>query len=346
MKLDTWPWGFTVDGSEAHLYVMENENGLRVAVSDYGGTVTSVHAPDRDGELGEVVLGFDAVEDYLASKAYMGCVVGRYANRIAGARFSLDGVEHAVTRNHGAHHLHGGERGFDKALWNAEAEVDSDSARLGLSYRSVDGEEGYPGNLDVCVTYTLNEADELRMDYRAETDRATVVNLTNHTYFNLACGGSVLGHLLMIDADTFTPVDRELIPTGEKRRVEGSPMDFRTPHTVGESITEPIGQLVHGGGYDHNYVLNRGAEPACTLRDPGSGRVLEVSTTQPGVQLYTGNFLDGSESGRGRAYTRHSGLCLESQHYPDSPNQPGFPSTALRPGETYRQRTVYRFYAR
>jgi len=346
MKLDMRPWGFTADGSRAQLYVMESEGGLSATVSDYGGTVTSVLAPDRDGSLGEAVLGFDTIEEYLASKAYMGCIVGRYANRIAGARYKIDGVEHSVTRNHGAHHLHGGMRGFDKVLWEAHTAVDSRSARLGLHYHSVDGEEGYPGNLDAWVTYTLNNSGELRIDYRAETDRATVVNLSNHTYFNLACGGSVLGHELMIDADLFTPVDGELIPTGEMRDVDGTPMDFRWPRRVGERIAAPYEQLRHGGGYDHNYVLNRGGEPAVALHDPGSGRVLEVSTTQPGVQLYTGNFLDGSERGRGRDYTRHAGLCLETQHYPDSPNQPSFPSTVLRPGETYRNHTIYRFYAR
>jgi aldose 1-epimerase len=346
MKMDRMPWGSTADGSKAHLYVMENEGGLKVTVSDYGGAVASVLAPDRNGALGEVVLGFDTFEEYLASKAYMGCIVGRYANRIAGARFKIDGVEHSVTRNHGAHHLHGGTRGFDKVVWEARKAVDSESARLGLSYRSVDGEEGYPGNLDAWVTYTLNDAGELRIDYRAETDRATVVNLSNHTYFNLACGGTVLGHELMIDADLFTPVDSELIPTGETRRVDGAPVDFKGPRRVGERITEPNEQLRHAGGYDHNYVLNKGGDPAVALHDPDSGRVLEVSTTQPGVQLYTGNFLDGSEGGRGRNYTRHAGLCLETQHFPDSPNQPGFPSTVLRPGETYEHSTVFRFSVR
>jgi aldose 1-epimerase len=346
MKMDSMPWGSTADGSKAHLYVMEGEGGLRVKVSDYGGIVTSVLAPDSDGALGEVVLGFDTIEEYLTSKAYMGCIVGRYANRIAGARFKIDGVEHRVTRNHGAHHLHGGARGFDKVLWEAHTAVDSESARLELHYRSVDGEEGYPGNLDAWVTYTLNDAAELRIDYRAKTDRATVVNLSNHTYFNLACWGTVLGHELMIDADLFTPIDGELILTGKTRGVDGTPMDFRKPRRVGERIAEPYEQLEYGGGYDHNYVLNKGGEPAVALHDPSSGRVLEVSTTQPGVQLYTGNFLDGSESGRGRTYARHAGLCLETQHYPDSPNQPSFPSTVLRPGKTYDQSTVFRFSAR
>jgi aldose 1-epimerase len=346
MKIDKMPWGATLDGSMAHLYVMESEGGLRVTVSDYGGTVTSVLAPDRDGALGEVALGFDTIEEYLASNAYMGCVVGRYANRIAGARFDIDGVEHRVTRNHGAHHLHGGTRGFDKVMWKAHPVIDSESARLELRYLSVDGEEGYPGNLDTWVTYALSDAGELRIDYRAVTDGATVVNLSNHSYFNLACGGSVLGHELRIDADLYTPVDSELIPTGEMRGVDGTPMDFRKSRRVGERISEPYEQLRQGGGYDHNYVLNREGEPSIVLHDPASGRVLEVSTTQPGVQLYTGNFLDGSEGGGGRTYTRHAGICLETQHFPDSPNQPGFPSTVLRPGETYNHSTVFMFSVR
>ncbi|MBN2336518.1 galactose mutarotase, partial [Candidatus Bathyarchaeota archaeon] len=280
MRVESSPWGATGDGLPVNLYTLENEGGVTVKVSDYGCTVTSIISPDRRGEPGDIVLGFSDLDDYLESKFYFGCVVGRYANRIANASFTIDGVEHRVTRNSGRHHLHGGEKGFDKVVWHAQTSANAENAKLRLHYHSRDGEEGYPGGLDAWVTYTLNNLDELMIGYEAVCDKPTVVNLTNHTYFNLACGGNILGHELMIDADRFTPVDLGLIPTGELLDVTGTPMDFREPRRVGEEIEKGT---LNGVGYDCNYVLNR-VSAAVSLRDPGSGRALTVSTTQLGVQ--------------------------------------------------------------
>lgn len=335
------PWGRLPDGRWARLFTLVNGAGGRVKVTDYGATVTSIMVPDRDSVIGEVALGFNYLDSYLRSRFYFGCTVGRYANRIREGRFSLDGVERNVIRNHGKHHLHGGDRGFDKVLWSVE---EADESSVTLMYRSVDGEEGYPGQLDVTVRFSLSDKD-LEVSYTAATDRPTVVNLTNHTYFNLAGAGDILGHILELGSDRYTPADKDLLPLGEVDPVEGTPLDFREPKKVGRDIESRHPQMLLAGGYDHNYVLRgSGLRWAAKLHDPVTGRALEVRTTQPGLQLYTGNFLDGSEVGRrGEPILRHSGLCLETQHYPDSPNHPGFPSTVLRPGETYNHRTALRF---
>jgi len=331
----------------ADLYTLANSAGTEVSITTYGGAVTSLETPDREGRIGDVVLGFDNIEDYLKSPFYMGALIGRYGNRIANGRFTLNGVEYTLAQNNGANSLHGGVRGFDKAVWAAR-EVDS---ALELTYVSQDGEEGYPGELAVRVVYTLNDAGELRIDYFAETSKDTVLNLTNHAYFNLAGEGSddVLGHEVRLAADRFTPVDAGLIPTGELRHVEGTPFDFRRPMAIGARIGHEDEQLERGCGYDHDFVVNG---PAGTLRDaasvlePLSGRMLEVLTTEPGIQLYTGNFLDGTAVGKsGKPYGRRSGLCLETQHFPDSPNHPDFPTSVLRAGQKFASTTVYRFSA-
>jgi aldose 1-epimerase len=299
--------------------------------------------------LADVVLGFDSVDGYVSNRAYIGATVGRYANRIGAGRFTLDGVVHELARNDGANHLHGGTAGFDKRLWQAHPLHVNGASALELRYSSAAGEEGYPGKLDVSVTYTLTSANELRIDYRATTDQATVVNLAHHSYFNLAGEGtaSILGHVLQIDGSRFTPDDAGLIPTGEIRDVRGTPFDFLAPHAIGERIDANDEQLRVGKGYDHNWVLDGAPgvlHPAVRVSEPGSGRVLEVLTTEPGLQFYSGNFLDGSVHGKGgKSYAHRSAFCLETQHYPDSPNQPQFPSTVLRPGQVIQSTTVYRF---
>jgi len=335
-------WGRLPGGEWAHRYRLSNDADVEVQLSDYGATILSIAAPDREGTPGVVTLGHQSLGGYLGSKAYFGCVVGRYANRIRDGVFTLDGVTRRVTRNHGRHHLHGGLRGFDKVLWGLE---EASSSRVSFSYLSGDGEEGYTGNLEARVTYTLNERNELGVLYEATTDKATVVNLTNHTYFNLAGGGDILGHVFRLDADSYTPADADLLPIGGVAPVEGTPLDFREPKKVGRDMGSSYPQMRLAGGYDHNYVLNgSGLRRVARLAEPLSGRALEVYTTQPGLQLYTGNFLDGSELGRDDTpCLRHSGLCLETQHYPDSPNHQEYPSTALRPREAYKQATVFRF---
>ena len=344
------PFGTTPDGEEASVYTLTNARGMEVRVTDWGGVVLSISVPDREGTVEDVTLGFDTLAPYTTGESpYFGALVGRYGNRIAGGRFSLDGQTYTLATNNGPNHLHGGVRGFDKRLWTAEPFETDSTAGLVLTRTSPDGEEGYPGALDVRVTYTLTDDDALAFEYHATTDAATPVNLTQHTYFNLAgSGGDVLGHELTLDAGAFTPVDSTLIPTGEVRPVVGTPFDFREPRAIGERIGADDEQLRYGGGYDHNWVLDRDGEAglvrAARLYDPSSGRAMEVWTTEPGVQFYSGNFLDGSLTGRGGvAYAYRSGLALETQHFPDSPNQAAFPSTVLRPGETYRSRTVYRF---
>jgi len=342
MGIEKRPFGSLLDGRVADLYALKSGE-IEAQITNYGGIITSLKVPDENGNAGDIVHGFETLDGYLGKQPYFGCIVGRFVNRIGGARFKLDGAEYKLAKNDSENTLHGGVKGFDKVLWDAEVRGNS----LRLSYLSRDGEEGYPGNLNASVTYTLYR-DELSIDYEATTDKPTVVNLTNHTYFNLSCGGDILGHELTLDADYFTPAGEGLIPTGEVKSVAGTPMDFRTPTRVGARIASRDEQIVKGGGYDCNWVVN--GEPgllrrAATVRDSVSGRALVVFTTQPGVQFYTGNFLDGSLRGKGRVYGRRSGLCLETQHYPDAPNKPEFPSATLRPGERYREKTIFRFHA-
>ena len=342
------PFGKMPDGRTIDLYTLTNNHGMRVAITNYGGIVVSIVVPDRNGKPGDVVLGFDNLEGYLGKEPYFGALVGRYGNRIGNSRFKLDGAEHKLPANDGPNSLHGGLKGFDKRVWTAR-EIRGEHPALELTYLSKDGEEGYPGNLSVKIVYSLAEDNALRIDYSATTDKDTVLNLTNHSYFNLAGEGKgdILKQEIMINSDRFTPIDGTLITTGELRTVAGTPFDFRKPAAIGSRIDADDEQIKFGKGYDHNFVLNRsGAGPSLAARvaDPGSGRVLEVLTTQPGLQFYTGNFLDGSIHGKGgKAYGRRSAFCQETQHFPDSPNKPSFPSTELKPGQTYRQSTVFRF---
>jgi aldose 1-epimerase len=309
----------------------------------------SLKVPDSKGALGDIVLGFDSLDGYLADNPFFGALVGRYGNRIAKGHFTLDGKEYTLPINNGANALHGGLKGFDKHIWTAKPGQGKDGQTLELTYVSKDGEEGYPGTLTATVTYTLTNANELRIHYQATTDKPTVLNLTNHSYFNLAGAGNgdILGHELMLNADKFTPVDKGLIPTGELRPVDGTPFDFRKATAIGARINADDEQIKLGGGYDHNFVLNGQAGTmrlAARATEPKSGRVLEVSTTEPGVQFYTGNFLDGTLHGKGgKVYNKRYGFCLETQHYPDSPNKPSFPSTVLRPGQKYDTTTVFKF---
>lgn len=347
------PFGVAPDGQQVSVYTLTNANGVEARVTNYGGIVLSLRVPDRDGNLEDVVLGFDSLSAYVAGHPYFGALIGRYGNRIANGSFTLDGETYQLPRNNGPNSLHGGEQGFDKVVWAAEPFDNEEGQGVVLTYTSADGEQGYPGTLQARVTYTLTDNNELIFDYHATTDRATPVNLTQHTYFNLAGdgSGSILNHEMMLNASRFTPVDSTLIPTGELRAVEGTPFDFRQPTTLGARIGEDDEQLRFGLGYDHNFVLDGGGADSLALAarvyEPTSGRVMEVLTTEPGVQLYTGNFLDGSLTGKnGAVYAHRTGFCLETQHFPDSPNQPAFPSTILQPGEEYTSRTVYRFSTR
>ncbi|HYE74154.1 MAG TPA: aldose epimerase family protein, partial [Blastocatellia bacterium] len=325
-----------VGDTSVDLYTLTNDKGMEVKITNYGGIVTSIKVPDRNKKIGDVVLGFDDFDSYLKGHPFFGAIAGRYANRIAKGRFTLDGKEYTLPVNNGVNSLHGGLKGFDKVVWSAREVPVKNAAGLELKYLSKDGEEGYPGNLSVTVIYSLNNNNELKMDYSATTDKATVINLTNHTYFNLDSdsNGDILSHELMINADSFTPVDKTLIPTGELRGVKGTPFDFTKPTAIGARINDQYEQLVIGGGYDHNFVLNnKTGKVALAARayEPKSGRVLEVLTDQPGVQFYTGNFLDGSFTGKGgKVFRKRYGFCLETQHFPDSPNQPKFPTTTLK----------------
>jgi aldose 1-epimerase len=344
-------FGKTPDGKPVDVYTLTNSHGLEARIMNFGGIVLSVRVPDRNGKLDDVVLGFDSLEPYLTNDPHFGSIIGRYANRIANGKFTLDGVEYTLPKNNGPNTLHGGVKGFDKALWQAEPSQSEKGVALVLRYTSKDGEEGFPGNLKTKVTYTLTDSDELAIDYEATTDKATPVNLTSHGYFNLAGQGTgdVLAHELLINADRFTPVDTNLIPTGELRPVKGTPLDFTKTNPIGARINDNYEQLVLAHGYDHNFVINRkgqGLELAARVHEPSTGRVLEIHTTEPGVQFYSANFLDGTISGKqGRVYKQHYAFCLETQHFPDSPNHPSFPSTILRPGQTYHSRTVYKFSA-
>lgn len=342
-------FGTTPAGDTVEVFTLTNAHGLEVRAATYGGIIVSLFVPDRDGRMADVVLGHDSLDGYLRGSLYFGAVVGRFGNRIANARFTVDGMTYRLVANDGRNHLHGGLRGFDQVVWRAAPFRTDSTVGVVLSYTSPDGEEGYPGNLNARVTYTLTDRNELVVDYLATTDKATPVNLMQHSYFNLAGegAGDVLGHLLRINADLMTPVDENLIPTGAIVPVAGGPFDFRSLTAIGARIATDDEQLRRGRGYDHNFVLNRG-EPglvhAALVVEPTSGRTLDIYTTEPGLQIYSGNFLDGSVVGKaGRVYRHRTGLCLETQHYPDSPNQPGFPSTLLRPGEDYRSRTVFAF---
>lgn len=331
-------------GADVSRFTLRSGRGVAARITNYGGIVTSVEAPDRNGVAGDIVLGFDTLDGYLQTHPYFGALIGRVANRIARGRFTLDEREYTLAVNNGPNHLHGGLKGFDKVVWRAEPSADAAGAHLQLSYVSADGEEGYPGTVSVTVTYTLTPSNELRIDYSATTDKATPVNLTNHTYWNLAARGNVLGHEVTIQADRYTPVGDTLIPTGELSTVAGTPFDFRTAKRIDRDIAR---LSTNPRGYDHNWVLNgTGLKVAARVHDPATGRVLEVLTDQPGLQFYTGNFLDATIVGKGGVrYERHAGLCLETQHFPDSVNHPNFPSTIVRPGAQYRTTTVYRFAA-
>lgn len=341
------PFGVTTDQQPADLYTLTNDHGMTAQIMTYGGTIVSLQTPDRNGVPGDVVLGLETLADYQARSPFFGCITGRYANRIANGKFELDGVTYTLATNNGPNHLHGGLRGFDKVVWQAETARADGEVALHLHYRSPDGEEGYPGNLAVTVTYTLTNANELRIDYRATTDQPTILNLTNHTYFNLAGQGAILDHVILIDADRFTPVNAALIPTGDLPSVDATPFDFRSPTPIGARIHQEDEQLRYGGGYDHNWVLNQpdtGLRHVITVTEATSGRCMDVATTQPGVQFYTGNMMPDRLPGKGgQVYTKRSGFCLETQHFPDSPNQPHFPTTVLRPGEHYAETTVFTF---
>jgi aldose 1-epimerase len=344
-------FGRTPDGKDVDLYTLRNANGAVAQIMTYGGIVTTLEMPDKDSQLGDVVLGYDNLDGYVKNNPYFGCIVGRYGNRIAGGKFTLNGKTYTLATNNGPNSLHGGLKGFDKQVWEVvKSAAVNGGATLELRYTSKDGEEGFPGNLTVTTLYTLTADNALRIDYTATTDAATHCNLTHHSYFNLAGSGDILNHEMMIAADKFTPVDATLIPTGELRPLAGSPLDFSKPTKIGARINADDEQLKLGGGYDHNYVINKPAGQlglAARVYEATSGRVMEVWTTEPGVQFYTGNFLDGTIRGKGGwVYQRRNAFCLEPQHYPDTPNQPSFPTTLLKPGETYQNTIIYKFSTR
>jgi aldose 1-epimerase len=340
------PFGTAPDGKPVERYTLTNANGIELKAMSYGGIITSLRVPDRSGKMDDIVLGFNRLDGYLKDPPYFGAIIGRYGNRIGKGQFALDGKTYKLATNNGPNHLHGGNKGFDKVVWKVEPVGQNG---LAFSRVSPDGEEGYPGNLQVRVTYTLTDKNELIVDYRASTDKATPVNLTQHSYFNLAgqASGDILGHELTLQADRYTPVDDTLIPTGELAPVDGTPFDFRKSTAIGARINNDDPQLKAGKGYDHNWVLNRsgnGLQPAARVVEPKTGRTLEIATTEPGIQFYSGNFLDGTITGKGGAVYKHrTGFCLETQHFPDSPNQPKFPTTTLRPGAEYRTQTVFTF---
>jgi len=348
MDIEVKTFGTMPDGTDVRLYALKNANGLTAEVITYGAIVVSLDVPDKDGAMDDIVLGYDNLEDYLKETPYFGAIVGRYGNRIAKGKFTLDGQTYTLATNNDENHLHGGIKGFDKVVWDDMPVWRTDAVGVRLSYLSKDGEEGYPGNLMSTVTYLLTNDNELKIEYEATTDKATPVNLTHHGYWNLTgAKRDILDHVLMLNASKYTPVDAGLIPTGELAPVEGTPMDFREPTAIGARIDADFRQLEFGGGYDHNWVLDKGGKDmtlAARLSEPTTGRVMEVWTLEPGVQFYSGNFLDGTLTGKDSVVYKHRyGLCLETQHFPDSPNKPEFPSTTLRPGNKYETTTVYKF---
>ncbi len=347
-------FGKTRDGRPVDLYTLTNSNGMEVRAMTYGGIIVSMRVPDKNGKVADVVLGHDELDGYMPNPPYFGAIVGRYANRIANGTFTVDGVKYTLAKNDGPNTLHGGIVGFNQKIWEGAEFKNAKGVGVAFSYLSKDGEEAFPGNLKVKVSYTLTNKNQLILDYEATTDKATPINFSQHSYFNLAGAGTgdILGHEVMLNADRFTPVDKTLIPTGELRPVQGTPMDFTKPTTIGARINDTYEQLVLGHGYDHNFVINRtdkdgdkgGLVLAAKVHEPTSGRVLEVFTTEPGVQFYSGNFLDGTIVGKqGHAYKQRYGFCLETQHYPDSPNHPDFPSTILKPGATFHSETIFKF---
>ena len=348
-RLTQHPFGQMPDGTTVDLFTLTNAQGIEVRAITYGCVIVSLKTPDRHGAVDDIVLGFDDLTSYLTKSRFFGCVVGRYGNRIAAGRFTLDGVTYSLATNNGQNHLHGGTRGWDKVVWHARPFERADAAGVALSYLSADGEEGYPGEVAAVVTYTLSDRNELSVKYEATTTKPTIINLTQHTYFNLAYSQAeqIVAHRLQIHAAQFTPVDTTMIPTGEIASVAGTPFDFRSMTPVGARIDDPHEQLARAKGYDHNFVLSRSAAglvPAARVEDPLTGRTLDVATTEPGLQFYSGNHLDDSRVGKGgRLLSRRSGLCLETQHFPDSPNHPHFPSTVVRPGADYQSETVFGF---
>jgi aldose 1-epimerase len=341
------PFGQTKEGTPVYLYTLHNSKGAEARISNYGGIVISLMVPDRNGKLGDVVLGYDNLDGYLKETPYFGALIGRYGNRIARGKFTLDGHQYTLATNNYPNALHGGDKGFDKRVWEPTIVASGEGPALKLSYLSKDGEEGYPGNLSVTAIYTLTEDNALKLEYTATTDKDTVVNLTQHSYFNLAGKGDILNHVVLMPADRFTPVDSTLIPTGELKPVAGTPFDFRTPTAIGARINQDDEQLKFGKGYDHNWVFNKHVGEMTQLArvtEPTSGRVLEVFSGEPGLQFYSGNFLDGTITGKGGwVYQFRNGFCMEPQHYPDSPNKPEFPSVVLKPGETYHNTIIYKF---
>jgi aldose 1-epimerase len=344
MSIHKSSFGKTANGEAVDIYTLSNGAGLTAKIMTFGAIITELKTPDRNGTVGDIVLGFDNFEQYAKGHPFFGAIAGRYANRIAKGKFTLDGKEYHLPINNGPNSLHGGLIGFDKKVWKAELIESTEGPSLRLSCFSADGEEGYPGNLNVTVTYTLTQKNELRIDYGATTDKATPINLTNHSYFNLAGSGNVLDHELMLEADHYTPVDETLIPLGEIKSVKGTPLDFTKTKTIGRDIAQTPDYIK---GYDHNFVLNNGGKSLALcahVSDPKSGRIMEIYTTEPGVQLYTGNNLNGSITGiNGVKYEKYAGFCLETQHYPDSPNHPNFPPTILRPGEKFQSTTIIKF---
>jgi aldose 1-epimerase len=341
------PFGKAPDGSDVNLYTLRNYKGAEVGICNYGGLVIFLKMPDRNGKFGDVVLGYDNLPDYIKDSPYFGALIGRYGNRIAKGKFTLDGKEYTLAVNNGPNALHGGLKGFDKVIWEPRFLASPEGPSLELLYVSKDGEEGYPGTLSVKAVYTLTDDNALRLEFTASTDKDTVINLTHHSYFNLAGKGDILNHQVMIPADKFTPVDSTLIPTGELKPVQGTPFDFRTATAIGARIGQDDEQLKFGGGYDHNWVINK--QPGqltlmARVYEPTTGRVMEVWSTEPGLQFYSGNFLDGKNKGKGGwVYQFRNGFCMEPQHYPNSPNQPDFPTVVLKPGQVYRNTIIYRF---